>query len=56
MIFSFHCSDITGHIRLGDFCFQWSNSFLLGTMCDGFGESLLIIGNRSFRFGQFRFS
>jgi len=52
---SWHCTDTTGHLRLGQFCFQWRNSFLLGTMYDGFGESCLTIGSRSFHFGQFRF-
>jgi hypothetical protein len=56
MTVSFHCTDATGHLRLGQFCFQWRNSFLLGTMYDGFGESVLTIGSRSFRFGQFRFA
>jgi hypothetical protein len=55
MTFSFHCNDKTGHLRMGKFCFQWRNSFILGTMYDGFGESQLTIGNRSFHFGQFRF-
>ncbi len=55
MTVSFHCTDITGHIRIGDFCFQWRNSFLLGSIYHNFGESLIIIGNRSFHFGQFRF-
>jgi len=56
MIFSFHCTDATGHLRLGQFCFQWRNSFLLGTMYDGFGESKITVGSRSFNFGQFRFA
>jgi len=53
---SFHCNDKTGHLRMEKFCFQWRNSFILGTMYDGFGESQLTIGNRSFHFGQFRFA
>lgn len=53
--FSFHCNDITGHIRLGQFCFQWRNSFLISSMYDGFGESCLSIGKYSFRFGSFIF-
>jgi hypothetical protein len=55
MTLSFHCTDATGHFRLGQFCFQWRNSFLLGTMYDEFGESCLTIGSRHFHFGQFRF-
>jgi hypothetical protein len=55
MIVSFHCTDKTGHLRLSKFSFQWRNSFIIGSMYDGFGESRLIIGSRSFRFGQFRF-
>ena len=53
---SFHCNDKTGHLRIGKCCFQWRNSFLLGSMYDGFGESRLSLGSRSFSFGQFRFS
>ena len=56
MTISFHCTDATGHLRLGQFCFQLRNSFLIGTMYDGFGECVLTIGSRSFRFGQFRFA
>jgi hypothetical protein len=55
MTFSFHCSDKTGHLRMGKFCFQWRNSFLLGSMYDGFGQSCLVFGSRSYHFGQFRF-
>lgn len=56
MAFSFHCTDKTGHLRIGNFCLKWRNSFLLGSMYDGFGESQLTIGSRSLHFGQFRFS
>lgn len=52
---SCHCTDATGHLRVGAFYFQWRNTFILGTMYDGFGESLLIIGPRPFRFGHYRF-
>lgn len=54
--FSFHCTDSNGHIRLGQFCFQWRNSFIVGSMYDGFGESCLIIGSKQIHFGQFRFA
>jgi len=52
---SFHCNDKSGHLRIGKYCFKWRNSFLLGSMYDGFGESQLILGARLFSFGQFRF-
>lgn len=50
--FSFYCNEHAGHLRLGQFCFQWRNSFLIGSMYDGFGECQLTLGKRQFRFGN----
>lgn len=50
MPFSFHCNDINGHLRAGNFCFAWRNGYLHDAFYHAFGECRLTIGKHSFHF------
>jgi hypothetical protein len=53
MRFSFHCTDITGHLRIGSFCFAWRNGYMGDPFYHAFGESKFTLGERVFHFYSF---
>lgn len=51
--FSFHCSSVNGHLRMGSFVFIWRNAFGqtgLGLNRNEWGETLIMVGARDFHF------